>query len=201
VTTVETRPGPGRPRSTEADAAIHSAALDLLAEVGYEALTIEAIADAAGVAKSTVYRRYPGKSQLIIATLAWICANENPQPEPLPDTGSLEGDVVAMLQALRDKFASETKSRVVAAIAGATTRDPALAAAHAAFIATRRAYGRSLLERGVERGQLSPDADLEVLTDLLSATVHYRSFVSRDPLDDDTLHAIARTALRGNTPA
>ncbi len=193
-------PGPGRPRSTEADAAIHSAVLDLLADVGYDALTIEAVAERAGVAKSTVYRRYPGKPDLIIATLTWMNENESPGTGPLPDTGSLEGDVVAMLQALRDRFASEAKSRIIPAIAGATARDPDLAAAHAAFIAQRRAHGRSLLERAVDRGELSPHTDLEVLVDLLSATVYYRSFVSRDPLDDEAIGSIARTALAGHVP-
>lgn len=187
--------GPGRPRSSKADAAILHAAIELFAEVGYEALTIEAVAEAAGVAKSTVYRRYPGKIELIVAAIGDLNDTEQPVPEVLPDTGNIEDDAVALLTALRDKFASETKSRVIAALTAATARNPELAAAHATFIAGRRAFGMGLITRAVERGELPVGTDPEIVVDLLSAPVYYRSFVSYGPLDDDAIRAIVRAAL------
>lgn len=192
-------PGPGRPRSSQADAAILHATIELFADLGYEALTIEAVAEAAGVAKSTVYRRYPGKIDLIVAAIGELNTTISPAPEVLPDTGNIEDDAVALLMALRDKFASETKSRVIAALTAATARNPELAAAHATFIAGRRAYGMGLITRAVERGELPSSTDPEIIVDLLSATVYYRSFVSYGPLDDATIRAIVRAALPTDT--
>jgi AcrR family transcriptional regulator len=91
----------GRPRDPRLDEAILESALELIAEVGYEAMTIEAIAARAGVGKPTIYRRWPGgKRELVIAAVhakqrAW---------EPPADTGSLRGDLLALTQRLADHF-------------------------------------------------------------------------------------------------
>src|SRR5690606_6245042 len=122
----EPRSGVGRPRSSQVDAAIIAAALELFAESGYEALTIEAVAEAAGVAKSTAYRRYAGKAQLVLAAIDGADPGSPVFAAGLPETGSIEGDAFLLLVGLRDTFAAEPKSRIIPALTGAAARHPEL---------------------------------------------------------------------------
>src|SRR5690349_14566305 len=87
----------GRPRSAEADEAIARAALAVLAESGFEGVTVEAVAARAGVARSTVYRRFPGKPELMVTVLQHACQ----APVDDTDTGSVEEDLVAIAEGLR----------------------------------------------------------------------------------------------------
>lgn len=89
--------GRGRPRSAAAHQAILDAAIDILAESGIEALTVEGIASRAGVGKTTIYRRWPNKELLLVEAVSNIVTAD----EPLPDNGSIREDLIAIAQVIR----------------------------------------------------------------------------------------------------
>jgi AcrR family transcriptional regulator len=181
----------GRPRSPAADEAILQATIELFDLHGYDGLSIETVAERAGVAKSTVYRRHAGKPELVLAAVRWVRSGD----EPAPDTGAVRSDLVALATRLRAKFTTDDSSRVVAALVAAAAHHPDLAAAHQAFVAERRRLGLEVVHRAVERGELPTDTDAGLLLDLIGAPIFYRAFVSRDPLDDATLAALVDRAL------
>lgn len=185
----------GRPRSTEADEAILAAAADEFAERGYEAMGIEAIAERAGVAKSTIYRRYPGKPELVRAVLSEAVRDER----PTPDTGSLEGDLVELCRRLRDKFTSE-KHNTMLGLIDAATRHPELQPVLREFIGQRRRWGTDRVRRAIAEGELSADADPEAVLDMAAAPVFYRAVLSGGPLDDDALVELVRRAVAAHRP-
>ncbi len=176
---------PGRPRSQEADEAILEATLELFAVHGYDGLSVETVAERAGVAKSTLYRRYPGKADLVLAAVSWARSSD----EPVLDTGSLRGDLLELARRLRAKFTTDEASQMITALMAAAASRPDLAKAHKAFVAERRQLGIQALRRAVERGDLAADTDLDLLLDLVGGPIFYRAFVSHGPLDDETLEA------------
>ena len=183
----------GRPRSSAADAAILDAALELFASSGYEGLRVEHVAEVAGVAKTTVYRRYPNKGELLHAALEHA---QSPEP-PAPYTESLAEDLFQMARRLRDKFASPGLGRLIPTMVDASARHPEFAAAHHRFLAERRRYGLERIRLAMTQGELPADTDPELVLDLVGATVFYRTFVTGSPLDDDTLREAVRLALAG----
>jgi len=182
----------GRPRSVEADEAILNATIEVFAERGYEGLRVEAVAERAGVAKSTIYRRYPGKSDLVTAALMQAQSQEM----ACPHTESLADDMLVTARQLRDKFASHDVGRLIPTIVDAASRHPEFAAAHQEFIAERRRGGLERLAAAIQDGDLPADTDVQLLMDSVSAPIFYRTYVSGASLDDDVLRELIRRALR-----
>jgi AcrR family transcriptional regulator len=185
---------PGRPRSPAADRAIMGAALELLAQDGYRALTMERVRERAGVGKATLYRRYSSKEELVRAAIGHLNADV-PLPE---DQGSFADDFAAVARAVLAGGALTLMPRLLADVA----RDPEM---HALFsehlVAPRRRVLRALLERAVARGEVRADADLELATDMIIGPIVYRVIlVGGDParLGDPT--EIARAVLAGLSP-
>jgi AcrR family transcriptional regulator len=148
---------PGRPRSEQAGQAIIEAALDLFAEAGPEGLCIEQVAARAGVGKATIYRRWPGKEDLLLAALA---ALKSPLPEP--QGKSVRADLIAILEAMRGDFADPTRRRLQLLLMGEGEKYPRLMERYfSTVIEPRREAVRGVLRRGVATGQLREDADLE----------------------------------------
>lgn len=170
----------GRPRSALADQAILDAAIELFAEHGFDGLTVEGVAARAGVGKATIYRRYPCKVDLLIAAKEHAAETA----APLPDTGTLTGDLLGMARNLRRLLLHSSIGKAFAATLAAKARNEALAAAHREFIAERRASCKAVLRRAVERGELPAHADLDLAVDLVNAPIFYRVLVSGDPVDD-----------------
>jgi AcrR family transcriptional regulator len=176
----------GRPRSEACDAAIESAVLDLLVEEGFPGVTMEGVAARAGVGKATLYRRWNTKDQLVLDAVVRRCSEH----VVLPDTGSLRGDVVAHGQAMVRKFRRD--GAILWAFAAETARNPALAESfRRTFLDDRRAAMREVLARGVSRGELPVDADLELLGDIGSALLWHRLAITGAPLSDDLPERIA----------
>ncbi|HEY6318137.1 MAG TPA: TetR/AcrR family transcriptional regulator [Acidimicrobiia bacterium] len=169
---------PGRPRSPECDQAIVDAALAVFANEGYDGFTIEAVAARAGVGKATVYRRYPGKAELIVRAVSCLTSAEVPEP----DTGSLHGDLTFVAHHLVHLLTRTVAGRCVPQLAAALPRSPALAREHRRFLAERRAITRAVLERAIARGDIPVGTDPEVVTDLLVGPLFYRLLVSGAPL-------------------
>ena len=167
--------GRGRPRREGADEEILATALELLRVKGYRDLTVDEVAVQAGVAKTTVYRRWPTKGVLVAAALAPLAIAST------PNSGSLEGDLAAIL---RDTIALLT-------VIGETQSDPELIDVVRAAIAPRR---QQLLDA------LAAFDDRELLADLLTGPLWTRLLVTHAPIDDDVAARIVRTVLHGVKP-
>jgi AcrR family transcriptional regulator len=162
---------PGRPRSQEADAAILSAALDLLLERGVEATSIEQVARRAGVTRATVYRRYPDKTRLLIATMEAAYGDPPPSPEIR--------DVEHLLAGWAHVLAEPRQRRLLRRLYGAIDDFPELVRAYETRFGTHRDQARKqVLEQARDRGQLPPDTDPGVLLDVLTGAV-WQHLVSR----------------------
>ncbi len=170
---------PGRPRSAAADASIVRATLEVLLEDGYRGLTMEQVRARAGVGKATLYRRYGSKQELVSEAIRHLN-----QPIELPDTGNVRADILAvaasvMSGAQRVQFASFAP-RLLGDAAG----DPEM---HAIFyenlVAPRRAVMGEVLRRGVARGELRADLDIELAIDLLTGPWVYRLLISGGDAD------------------
>jgi len=163
----ESRAGRGRPLDPSRDAAIMQAALAGLAELGYDRLTMDEIAARAHAGKGALYRRWPSKATLVVdAIVAW---RERFAPVSVPDTGSLRGDIEAMIAAV--PAFDDTLQRQMAVFAGlatAATRDPELKAELSSTILGRpRRLLRGVLDRAVARGEIPQERDLEIVADIL----------------------------------
>jgi AcrR family transcriptional regulator len=162
---------PGRPRSKQADRAILDAARDLLVEEGFTRLRLEHVAARAGVGKGTIYRRWPSKEALTLDLVLGLAA-------PHLDIADV-GDTRAELRAAaRNPLAAITGTpwgpvirAMLSQIAGnPTIGDPF----RAVVVARRRAEVARVVERGIARGDLRPDADAAIATELLVGPVYFR---------------------------
>lgn len=179
------RPHTGRRRNEAARQAILAAALRLVARADDGgAVTVDAIAAEAGVGKQTIYRWWRSKYAVLLEALADRAAVD----VPTPDTGRLRGDLVAYLT---DTFhgAAHVAGALRALMADAQ-RDPQTAEMLGEYTRSRRATLRSLLRRGVDRGELTADADLDLLVDQAYGVLWYRLLLGHAPLS-----AAAATAL------
>jgi AcrR family transcriptional regulator len=183
----------GRPRSSEAHLAILQAVLDLLAEVGYDAVSMEAVAQRAGVSKATVYRRWTSKTALVLDLLESIAATHAP-----PDTGSVRGDLHQMVDRVVLALVHAQYGAILTALASELPRNPEMAETFRThFLAARRAAMLAVLQRGLARGELRADADLEVVMDLLVGPLYYRVLVSGMPLSSAYAAEIVDHVLQG----
>jgi AcrR family transcriptional regulator len=166
--------GRGRPRSEEAHRAILAAVVELLPEQGVRGLTIEAVAARAGVGKTTIYRRWKTKNELIVEAIEQL----RPPGSP-PDTGSVAGDMEAMVKLQRERLEASQLPRIVPRVLAEAMEDPEL---HAEIIARAvlpiRGMLTEIVERGVERGELREDLDVEAFVDVLHAVPVYKLLMS-----------------------
>ena len=188
------RPHTGRRRNDAAQDAILDAAFRLLSDpaTGPDGVTIDAIAAAAGVGRQTIYRWWPSKGAVVADALARHARVVVPER----DTGSFAGDLQAFLvdsfAGLEDeKFAGRLRQIVAAA-----QHDEHVARVLADFTAVRRAALRALLGRGRDSGELSPDADLDMMVDMVYGVLYYRLLVGHAPLDEKAARSLAAELVR-----
>jgi AcrR family transcriptional regulator len=165
------------------DAAILQAAFDGLADVGYDRLTMDDIAARAHVGKAAIYRRWPSKAAVVIAAMVWW--REQAGPMAVPDTGSLRGDVEAIIAMVPDFGGSSgtTISVLLGGIATAASRDPELAAALREQGMSRARQGLTdVLDRAVARGEIPPQRDLALVPDVLFGLNALR-IITGEPID------------------
>jgi AcrR family transcriptional regulator len=181
----------GRPRSGEAHQAILDATLALLAEVGFSALTVEGVAQRAGVGKATIYRRWPSKLPLVVEAFGQLPALED------VDTGSLVGDLKLMLRSYLQLFRATPLAAVLPSLAGERAHDPELSKLLEPILRERRQPLRRALERAVARGEIPPDLDLDLAADLVVGPIAVRLFFSGAKLKPEIVDPIVELALRG----
>jgi AcrR family transcriptional regulator len=171
----------GRPRSKEADRAILAAAAELLVERGLAEMSMEEVAARAGVGKATVYRRWSTRGTLALD--AFVA--DYLRRQPLPDTGSLRGDLTAALRTWMRLVTRTPVGRVLRGLLAEAQRDPALAAAWTErVIGPVRAEHRIIVRRAIARGEVPAETDPDVVMDLLYGSAYHRLLQGHLPLSD-----------------
>jgi AcrR family transcriptional regulator len=187
----------GRPRDARTDRAILEATLELIAELGVYEFRTEDVAARAGVGKGAIYRRYDSKDALVTAAIAALVGGEI----AVPDTGSTREDLLVLMREAVDLYSGSLAGRLMPNLIGAMARKRDLAkAVREGFLAGRRAALREVLRRGMERGDLSPNADLELVLDVLGGPLFYRLLVTGGPIDEQLAEGVADLILRGFSP-
>lgn len=184
----------GRKRDPTRDVAILDATLRVLAESGYANLTIDSVAAAAGAGKATVYRRWPTKTALVLDALAQLDAGAL-DPSTLPDTGSLRGDLHALLLP-QGQAEDEQRLRVMAGVTLLLADDPALAeAADAVVVGPWAAANRAIIERAVDRGEIEPIPDVDLLARVVPTMAAYRVSIQRKTIPNDFIASLIDAVL------
>jgi len=187
---------PGRPRSERADRAIIDAALSLFAERGVEGLCIEEVAARAGVGKATIYRRWPGKEDLLLDALA---ALKTPFPEQAGE--SARADLVTLLQTMVRDLADPRRAREYALLLGEGAKFPRLIARYMeTVVEPRREVIRAVLRRGVATGELRPDTDIEAALFMLTGAMLSRGRHNPGELSPEFAERVVDELLRGLAP-
>jgi AcrR family transcriptional regulator len=182
----------GRPRDETRDAAILAAAVTVLADVGYDRLTIDAVAATAKASKATVYRRWPNKAALVVdamSTLKPALAPGETAPCLFPDTGSLRGDLLAGLQKIATKLSTD-EGKLMCAVMTAAARDPELATAMRGNHEEKRRSCQTVVDRAVARGELASSAGADTLAEVMPALMYNRLLIVGEPFDEPFLNRI-----------
>ncbi len=183
---------PGRPRSEHAEKAILAAALEELAACGPDSLCIEQVAVRAGVGKATIYRRWPGKEDMLVDALA-VTGTHLPEPQGK----SVRADLIALLSAICREAADPRQARLLALLQGEGRRYPRLMARYlTTVVQPRRELVRSVLRRGVATGELRQDTDIEAASFLLDGAV-LASMQGPGPADARYAKRVVGELMRG----
>jgi AcrR family transcriptional regulator len=172
---------PAAGRGALREEAILLATLELLAECGYDQLTIDAVAARARCSKATIYRRWPGKAALVITAVRRYAGQPG---AAAPDTGNLRSDLLAALQAMRSSLTGRDTALILGLLT-AMRRDPELAAVvrDQVLDAKREVFG-AVIARAAARRDIPAAADAALLAEISSAVLLSRLLVTGEPLDD-----------------
>lgn len=183
---------PGRPRSRKTHDAILSAAIALTREVGYDAVTMDAIAVRAGAGKATVYRHWKAKETLVAEAIGGIVS-----AIPAPNSGSTAGDLLRMMRAALAMYDDPATGALLSGLVAAMARSKLIArAVRAGFVESFRKAMRTILARGIASGELRQDTDPELAIDLLSGPLFHRYLLTGGVVDDQFVQDVVRIVLR-----
>lgn len=177
---------PGRRRDPSRDLAILSAALEVLADVGYEGLTMDAVAERAKAGKATLYRRWSSKEELLLAAVHHLRGGPIDEDD-LPDTGSLRADLLALFRP-DSVEATDQRFRVILGLTSLLVRGGELRHAVEEVLASpwTDAY-RTMMRRAAERGEIPASADLDTIAQVVPAVAAHRTLVQQRPFDREFL--------------
>jgi AcrR family transcriptional regulator len=179
----------GRPRSVACHQAILRATMELLREFRYADVTMEGIAARAGVCKQTLYNWWPSKARLAMESYLASAATRI----PAPDTGSTEEDLRRLLSATCQALGRDELSlgELLAGLIADAQSDPELERElRETLVATRRSVAATILNRGMQRGELDPNLDLQLVLDLLYGPIWYRLLLRNAPLNRAFAHEL-----------
>src|SRR5258705_10134298 len=179
-----------RPEKTEA---IVAAFFAELGERGYGGLTMDRVAERAGVGKAALYRRWPSKKEMLIDLVGQF-ATEAVLP---PDTGTLRGDIMAIAEDAIAVLANPLVRSVIQSLVAEARRTPNLAAILTErFVNPRREAGAQMLRRAVDRGEVRPDSDLELAQDLIGGPLYLRGVILGEEFPPGYSQRLTEAALR-----
>jgi AcrR family transcriptional regulator len=187
---------PGRrdqvgPSLTRREAQLLDAALEVLRETGYDKLTVDEVVARAHASKTTVYRRWPSKAELVCAAFAYHLRDAFDLP---PDSGTLRGDLLVLAATITS--AAEERAQVVAGILGAGERSPRLRELLMDDLYQhRKEQLRGVLHRAVARGEIVPEAITDAVVDVLPAYIMFRVLQHQRPVPPKTLRALVDDVL------
>jgi AcrR family transcriptional regulator len=194
-TPVQDAPRRGRPRSETARKAILGAASELLLEQGLSPVSMDAVAERAGASKATIYRWWPSKELLALDAL--FSEREAARPDTY-DTGSLAGDLLALIGPWTRQLAKKPYGRVIAALISSARSDPEFAEEYRVrFVEPRREQARQIFARALQRGEIPADTDVETALDLLYGAVYHRVLQGHAPLTDRFARAVIDYVVAG----
>jgi AcrR family transcriptional regulator len=188
-------PARGRPRSEKARKAILDAAAELLLDRSLTGVSMDAVAERAGVSKATIYRWWPTKETLALDALYMRWAAAAPVPG---DTGSLRGDLLELLRPWAGLVRTGPYARVIAALLTEARTDPVFAAEYQQrVVQPRRDQAREIFARAIERGEVPASLNIEVALDLIYGPLYHRLLQGHAPLDDAFVRDAIDLALTG----
>lgn len=183
----------GRPRCEKTKEAILTAAYNLLLENGFRAATIERIAEKAGISKATIYKWWPNKAAVVVDGFL----NAANMKLPIPDTGSTVKDMLIQVNNFV-KFLMSKEGNVITEIIAEGQTDPKVAEAYRTiYFKPRRNISKQILERGISRGELRKDLNIEVSIDLIWGPVFYRLMITGEIIDSTFVENIVNYVLEG----
>jgi AcrR family transcriptional regulator len=179
----------GRPRSRRTERAILKAASEIVTASGLAGMTMEGVAERAGVGKASIYRRWPSRGALAFdAVVDSILATQ-----PTPDTGSLEGDLRQVAENWVESSNRKRGGRTVAQLIAEVQSDPDLAVVwREHFVGRIRRERRPIIERAIERGEIPAGSDAELIMDMLFGPLYHRYLHGHLPLDAHFARGVAR---------
>jgi AcrR family transcriptional regulator len=189
---LQRRPGGRAARIREA---VHRAVLDVVAEQGVDKVGIPEISRRAGVRDSSIYRRWGTRENLILDAL--LAASE--RTLPVPDTGTLHGDLTALATALIDYLDAPLGRGLLRALPFITDSEE-ISEARKAFWDTRYQATEAMISRAVARGELPPDTDARITIELLIAPIHFRNLLTRERIDAEFAKQLVTYVIRALQP-
>jgi AcrR family transcriptional regulator len=185
------------PRNPDRTEVIRQATLDLALELGFNGLSIEAVAARAGVGKHTIYRRWSSKGALFLDAVLSL----DPGALEYPDTGDVAADLRTQVHAAIDLVGRPPFGPLYRALLGEAQHDRAIAAAvNERFITPQRERTIARLEAARAQGQIAPDFDLDLAMELWSGPLYYRFLVTQEPMTHEYADRVLEALLLGMSP-
>ncbi len=183
----------GRPRDSRVHEAILTATVDLVTETGYAATSIGAVAARAGTGKDAVYRRWSGKAELVYEAV--FTATES---APVPDTGSLTGDLTALVEALLHEFTAPAAAAALPGLLADFAADPGLRThIRSHFLAPAKSGLADVFERAARRGETSSAVPVDLVLDTLAGAVFFHVGLVGEPAAPELAGRLAGLVARG----
>jgi AcrR family transcriptional regulator len=186
------RPGAGRPRRRDVDTEVLNATIAGLGRVGYGGLRVDDVSESAGVAKSTIYRRWPSKAALVAAAVRELYLTH----VQVPDTGSLQSDLSDLLSNSYELLIAGP-GRVFEGLIRESGQRPELVEVVFSTMHARRRFYFQVFNRAIARGELAPETDVGLAVDLLLGPLWVRLLVTGDPIDLEAIDRIVDIVLCG----
>ena len=186
----------GRPRSEESHRAILAAADELLLQHGLDAVTMDAVAERAGSSKATIYRWWPSKELLALDAL--VISLEDALARVRTDTGTLRGDLRAIVRPAVQQLSQRPYAGVIAALVNEIHRDAAFADVwKERYVTTRRRHALAAFRRAIDRGEISVKTDVELATDMIYGPLYHRLLHGHGAVNRAVAYRLVDTVLTG----
>lgn len=183
----------GRPRCPLTHQNILEATRELIDEIGYGNLTIEGIAARAGVGKTTIYRRWPNKSSIVLDAFF----EDVSAPISFPDTGNVREDIRRQMRKLVKELNGPTGCKIATLLANGQFDKEMAETFRTRWVEPRRDEARRVIELGIERGEIRKDVNADVLLDALYGPVYFRLLAGHAPLTTGFADALAELVMSG----